>query len=421
MAMTPIADVETERAVLGAALWRPEEAACWGLQAEDFSTSEHREIFEAWARVLESGTAMDVEAVADDLRRRGAFERVGGWRGLTDLPQEADQLNAEQLRDIARRRTIRDQVLDVAVATERASLAEVTAKVNALATRAGDLAAPVETLTSTDLVRRALAKLAHRSSPDAMIHPGLEGVRRYVGDIPVGSLIVLGGHTNAGKSSVALCMLRAAARRNVKCGYVSFEDGPELVGSRLLAYESGVSSFRLMTGMLNREDMEALGTGANRASELETHLLSEHPIGGTENDAISAMTRLARRGCKLIAVDYIQAINAVGPQQDRRNEIRVVCSRLKAAAVRLGVVLVLVSQLARPRKGEEFNEPTKHDLKEAGDLENAAEVVLLAYKRCEGPDLFLRVAKLKWGSVGSEWQMTRDQSGALVEMARQWS
>ena len=127
---------------------------------------------------------------------------------------------------------------------------------------------------------------------------------------------------------------------------------------------------------------------------------------------------LASRGARLIAVDYLQEIHASKHQQDRRNEVRFVSSRLKAHARRLGVALLLVSQIARPKEGETNKRPSKHALKESGDVANMAEVILTLWREREDDFAPIRVTvvKSKWGGVGKEWEMLRStDTGRLTE------
>jgi replicative DNA helicase len=141
-------------------------------------------------------------------------------------------------------------------------------------------------------------------------------------------------------------------------------------------------------------------------------------IGGNEIDVMAAMSRCAMRGAKIVVVDYVQTIDSSKRQQDRRNEIRWLCARLKAHAQRLNVHLVLLSQLSRPPKDDPFREPTKHDLKEAGDIENAAEYVLVLWRECDDDfaPVRIKLAKSKMGNVGCEWQMHRDAGARFVEV-----
>ena len=144
-------------------------------------------------------------------------------------------------------------------------------------------------------------------------------------------------------------------------------------------------------------------------------------IGGEdrhEMEVCGAMSRMASRGARLIAIDYIQEVGCSKTQQDRRNELRWLLKRLKAHARRLGVALIIVSQIRRQdERAGASKKPGKHSLKESGDLENSSEVVVVLWREVESDfaPLLLEVAKCKWGGVGERWSMQRSQATGRLE------
>jgi len=253
-----------------------------------------------------------------------------------------------------------------------------------------------------------------RRAREPGISLGLPRLKEAVGNIPPGNVLVIGGGTNVGKSSVVLEMLLAAARDGTTCGLVSMEDPEFTTITRLVSTLSGVTPRALLDGY----GLERATAALVEARELlRTRLLSAECIGMNEADVCARMTVMAQQGARLIVVDYIGEVGVSAPQQDRRNEIRWIMKRLKTHALRLGVALVVVSQLHRPKDGDTKKEPNKHSLKEAGDLENSADYIVLLWREEEDDyaPVNLKLAKSKTGSVGATWQMQRE---LYVEDAR---
>jgi hypothetical protein len=94
---------------------------------------------------------------------------------------------------------------------------------------------------------------------------------------------------------------------------------------------------------------------------------------------------------------------------------------LKAHAKRLGIALILLSQLTMPANGEAAREPTKHDLKESRDLTNAAEWVVVMWREDDndGAEVHCKLAKSKNGNVGARWRVARVR-GKLVEVEKSY-
>jgi replicative DNA helicase len=142
--------------------------------------------------------------------------------------------------------------------------------------------------------------------------------------------------------------------------------------------------------------------------------VSDRSIDGV----LSRMEFMVRvRGARLIAVDYLQAI-AHRDAPSTRERIDRSLEELIAHAGRLGVPLVLASQLARPDKGNPFREPQLIDLKESGSIENRSAAVVLLWRESDRPGEPTRakVAKVKRRPAGSRFSLVRGSDGQLAEM-----
>jgi replicative DNA helicase len=242
---------------------------------------------------------------------------------------------------------------------------------------------------------------------------GLRRLKAAVGPLFPGAVMVVGAQTGTGKSSFGAEMMLAAADDGTPCGYVSMEDHVLVFVSRWIGGFSGVSARSLHRG----EQLAQAEAGVVRFGEYEGRIHSDVRIGDTEHGVMAAMSVMARKGVKLIVIDYIGEIQASVHQQDRRNELRWIVKRLKAHALRLGVALVLISQLSRPKvkpttsegEGDKY-EPGKHDLKEAGDIENAADFVVLLWRKTDHDfePINVKLAKSKIGGTGARWLMQRE-------------
>src|SRR5439155_14369113 len=87
----PPQSLEAERAVLGCILIEPSvlPRAIELVQPEDFYKEGHRKIFGAMLRLFERSEPADTLTVAEELRRAGALEEVGGQATLAAIREEA--------------------------------------------------------------------------------------------------------------------------------------------------------------------------------------------------------------------------------------------------------------------------------------------------------------------------------------------
>ena len=127
--------------------------------------------------------------------------------------------------------------------------------------------------------------------------------------------------------------------------------------------------------------------------------------GAVHIDTLLAKSRLSvmRNGTRLVTVDYLQLLS--GDEVQERIRFGNVAKRLKQFAKDNDCWVVLLSQLAR--QGDINIRPTVQHLKESGDLEAAADVVLLNYRpkdpntaQYTGEDEII-IGKQRNGTVGA--------------------
>jgi replicative DNA helicase len=86
---------------------------------------------------------------------------------------------------------------------------------------------------------------------------------------------------------------------------------------------------------------------------------------------------IRRFACRLVVVDYIRLISA--PGRELREQVGNVTDSLRQLAKTEQVGVVALSQLARPRDRNPNSRPSMLGLKESGDIEAHAHVVLLIH------------------------------------------
>lgn len=417
--MTALCDLDLERRALGACLLRPELLLELPLTEADFASERHRAIWAALLHLHAEGEGVDTLRLHDRLASVRKLELAGGHAYLLDLTDTIPEAlpPTRRLHELSRLRALEAETRKLAHACsegdfERAQA--LAAGLQVLGTEASD----EEVVTCWDCAEAVYDELQGRRKRPLDVHPGLPLMADMIGDLPLPSMTILGADTNVGKSSIGLEMLVHAAQRNVTGAYISREDPRVLIGRRFLSMLSGISARRIRRRELHDADWAKLARAAETLTRIAPKLLVSQRRGGTELEACAAMTRAAQRGAKLVVVDYVQAIELSGRVQDRRNEVTKIAARLSAHADRLGVALVLLSQLTIPPGGA-GKEPEKHWLKESRDLANMTDNLLLAWREHEDEfaPIHLKVAKGKDGGLGRRWTMVRSrETGRLEEV-----
>lgn len=204
-----------------------------------------------------------------------------------------------------------------------------------------------------------------------------------------GTLVVIGGHSGAGKSYLGLKLLEACLQMGM---YVSLEDPEAEVARRAepLSYARQDELVlcvpkRPRLSLILRDVREAFAQGFNP---------------------------------RMVVVDYIQLVQYDGDIAafSQTEQIGMIISELKSLGRELGFVTVLLSQLKRPLREDRTAFPTLWDLRDSSNIENCAEVVVLLQDH--GDQVEARVAKNKSGTRGTVQWFNRGGNGYLEPVDR---
>lgn len=319
-----------------------------------------------------------------------ALKRLGGERTLRDIGSVVELHPgplARKLRTLAVARKLRENAL-LAAALAETDLAEALRAMRGAAeakhpdednderhgTLHGALAAALQEMQ--DRAARASGK-----TRPAYVTTGVHALDTAIVGWEYGDMIVLGGDTSVGKSTVALHMACQMARAGHRPAIISCEDPAARLGRRALSMLSGVPSVAMRKGDLNDWQRGQLRGAVATAQGLEIELA--YCIG--ENiDVVTNATRvlLRERGCDVVILDYVQAVRV--PGMDERLAMREVLSQFKrecnrAVPAACGIVL---SQYKR--RANVTERPLRSDLYESGYLEQKADGIVLLWKDKDG-------------------------------------
>lgn len=263
-------------------------------------------------------------------------------------------------------------------------------------------------LTTKETIHEAVDTFRlDRDGYPELVPLGLSPIDDELGGLGPGAMGVLAAATGVGKSST---MLSAMLGSTVPVGCISVEDGPDVVGTRLLSAITGINSLRIRRKDLTAAELTKIGKAAT-SNKLD-HMYFAYPTGGRIALVEDAIEKMTEAGCKLVWIDYLQEIHAHG-RADRRMEINEVMSRIHEKAGLAGCAVMMLSQFRRLSDGEKV--PQIYHLKESGDIENKARIIVLAHKVAEADDTRIRyrLAKSTYGGEHVCFDMVRDKSGTL--------
>jgi replicative DNA helicase len=121
----------------------------------------------------------------------------------------------------------------------------------------------------------------------------------------------------------------------------------------------------------------------------------------------------------LVIVDYLQLVRAPESVKDRRLQVEHVSQGLKGLALAHRMPVLCLSSLSRPAsgRGDRETRPTLDRLRESGELEHDADIVLFLHREFQQAKTEIIVAKNRDGRTGTAELLFRPEYVAFDEVA----
>ncbi len=386
--------VDVEAQVLGAMLIEREAItkAIELLDEEAFHADYHRKIFQAMLSLFERSEPVDTITLAEELRRRGDLDVVGGEPYLVELTMKVT--SAANVEYHAR------------ILLEKSLMRGLITTSSTIASRAFNEAE--DAFDVLDAAEQSIFKISERRMKKSYVsmnqavhdtigmlesihgnHSGVTGVPSGFRDLDIltggwqnSDLIIVAGRPSMGKTAFALSLARNAALgvKPTPVGIFSLEMSTQQLVMRLLCAEARVDAHRVRTGRLPDENWKQLSLAAGRLANANIYIDDTASLGILELRAKARRLRVDRN-VGLIVVDYLQLMQGPRGSESREKEISAISRSLKALAKELNIPVVALSQLSRAVESRTDKRPILSDLRESGAIEQDADVVAFVHRQ----------------------------------------
>ena len=237
--------------------------------------------------------------------------------------------------------------------------------------------------SETPDIKKQLKKLhddiEKRMSSDNMvgIPSGFQSVDKFTGGWQETDLIVVGGASSMGKTSLGLAFCYHCAKMNTPTAIFSYEMGDTQLLQRLVSLESEVNNRYIMKGTINNDEFSKINKAIGTLEK--TNLFIDECKDSSIKYLINKIRQyVITKDVKFVLVDYLQLVKASGTS--REQEVAQVARELKNIAKELNISVVALSQLSRNVDRRDGKRPTLSDLRESGEIEQASDIVMLVYR-----------------------------------------
>lgn len=388
----PPHSIEAERAVLGAMLLEQDAApkVFERLVSDDFYKESHRKIFSAMTALFERSVPLDLVVLHEELSSQGAMADIGGPAMLAGLLDEAGtSAMLPSYAEIVLEKAVLRQVIRVGSeavgnAYEVSNGATISKEILENTQR------KLFALTERQVVQKAVPMgqslretfeyveaLYDRKISVNGVATGFDGLDQLTNGFQPSDFIVIAARPSQGKTAFMLNIARNAGDDKVVL-ILSLEMARGQLIQRMLCAEARVDLSKLRSGFLLPTDWTRLTSAAGRLMEKKIYI--DDAASMTIMDLRAKLKRFKyENGLDMVFVDYLQLIRG-GRRENRQQEVAEVSRMLKAAAKEFEIPVVGISQLSRAVESRERKEPVLSDLRESGQLEQDADVVLFLYR-----------------------------------------
>ena len=206
------------------------------------------------------------------------------------------------------------------------------------------------------------------------LYTGFSKLDEITGGLEGGDVIVIGARPGVGKSAFTSQIILEMAKAGKRIGFYNLEMSEKQVYERLLRNQSGIRLNRI------RRAIQLLGDEKERFESANQTLGKMDILISSGTKSVSEIRNECRhQELDCIIIDYLQLVRADTRYQSRASEVGAISKAIKALAMELNVPIIALSQLNRTSEMRETKEPTMGELREAGDIEQDASIIILLW------------------------------------------
>lgn len=393
----------------------------------DFYAGRHQIIFSHIADQHKKGESLDAVTIFE-LIKINHQEKEVSEQYLIELNNRITttlmfETHLAKLKDLSARRRLQDtsklisaMAVDMATHTAETAVSKAQSLVQNL-----DLGVGEEKLKHAhEFSKVAISEFIHRHQAlhagvpfDGGIRTGFTELDNKLGEVGKGDLVIIGARPSMGKTTFAQNLASdMIINQSLPVLFCSIEMRGHQIAQRLISGIGGVELRKVLTGKIDRNsnDFKNINTAAN--------VLEKAPLMIDDNNRTTVAT--IRRSAKkvqakygkvgAIFVDYIQRVTPLSKNNFGRSDkdIGEISTELKRIAGDFDCPVFALAQLNRNLENRPNKRPVNADLKESGDLEQDADIIMFIYRdevynkdSKEAGTAEIIIGKARNGSIGT--------------------
>ncbi len=384
---------ELEEMILGAVMIEKDAIETIDLVPSDFYKVSHQKIFQAVMNLKDRHNPIDMFTVTDELRKMNAIDDIGGPYFITQLVSKLSSAAHLQYHAlIVKQKSVARQLIEqssIVLSMAFNESTDVQDIFEYIETSFTEISTGSVEADSCDMEESISQMLEHISliQKNAMNHistaipTGIHELdKRLNGGWNAPDLVIMGGRPSMGKTQFAVHFAKHAGLTDNDCLFISIEMTKIQLLIRMITEDEGIPFYKIKTGQLNPEEWNLINIRIAEMLKLKINIADDHKIRYLGNIKSLARKQKRKGQLKMMIIDYLGLIRTNQKFQNRDLEIGYITSELKNLAKELNIPIILLAQLSRPQKGMKVERPKLEDLRESGNIEQDADIVIFPHR-----------------------------------------
>ncbi|MCL1909752.1 MAG: replicative DNA helicase [Kiritimatiellaeota bacterium] len=401
----PPHSAEAENAILGAILLDAprtlEVCDNANITPESFWITSNRVLFDLIRKMNGAGKPVDAVTVADELKKEGTFDEIGGLEQIERLIDNAPIVaHTDYYSSILHEKHLLRKIIGASVAAmskcyepDRSTeliLSETEQDILSISDGKKD-AIPVFDVAVHETFGK-IDKLLSRKDGLSGLSTGFKNIDDKLFGMRPSEMIVLAARPSMGKTSLAMNICenlalgadtgsRLDSRPRVPVGIFSCEMSTEALITRMLCSRAKVELQSAMKGFISpKEANQRLSKAAS--DYLKAPIFIDDSGGLDVMDLRARARRMKKRhNIGFLMIDYLQLLGSRShAAQGRQLETSNISANIKAMAKELEIPVMVLSQLSRKPEDEKDGRPRISHLRDSGSIEQDADVVMMLWR-----------------------------------------
>lgn len=232
--------------------------------------------------------------------------------------------------------------------------------------------------TTSEILKELIKEIETGKPSDEYISTGIKSLDKHIIGIPKKHITVIGARPGQGKTTFALQLKRNFVKEGLKVGMFSLEMDSKNLLIKDISAVTEIDSIDIENNRLKSNDYEKI----HKAEDLiktENFLISENAYQTPQQIKTTINQWKIQKGIDVIIIDYLQLVKTDYKKERYDLEIGQLSNDLRIFAKETGTPIIILSQLNRQVESRSYSRPIISDLRESGQIEQDAKLILLLY------------------------------------------